>query len=134
MAADAEALFRSVLAAEYDPDTAFVCTELPKDLEKRPAVIHVHTLPGSRRFTLTTPGMVVDCFATGDTPAAARIAARQLAHAVDEFVIWQIQRHTFPGAAVGVVETVSGPAERPYTNTGLRRFGMTYRPTLRAIA
>lgn len=140
---DGEALFRGALAAQFDqtadpnyPYTdpagaVYVCTELPDNLDTLARVIHVHALPGGRRFTLTTPGISVDCIASG---ANARTLARTLANVVDGYIVWQLQRSVVAGVPIGQIQTVSTPAERPYVNTALRRFGMTYRPTLRDIA
>lgn len=132
---DVEAVFRQALADRFEaaPDDVFVATEMPADLERLPKAIRVYGLAGSRLFNLTTPGISVDCYASADTPQNARLVARQLATQVDDFIIWQVQRSVRAGAKVGRIETIAGPAERPYANTNLRRFGMTYRPSLQSI-
>jgi hypothetical protein len=99
-----------------------VLTDLPADLQDRVPLLQIARFGGGD----IAPGLDVadlDVDAFGPDRGSAVALAEQARFAL---------RFTLPGTQIdGAVftrtETVEGPAFRPYANTGLRRYGATYR-------
>jgi len=61
-----------------------------------------------------------------DTYAATRIDAQRLAERVREALRFALPGSTVDGVLVCAVDTIGGPAWRPFDVTGVRRFGASY--------
>jgi hypothetical protein len=114
---DAENLAHSWLAAKFT--TARVVTETPGSIVG--PTIRAVRISGGNKFVLDRAVLDVDCYDL--TRASARTLAEQVR---DAFCF------LLPGTNhVTAVETLSGPAWRPWENTSVRRFGATYQLYIR---
>lgn len=116
--ADIEALLVPWLANQLG---VRVCTDLPANLEAVAPVVQVTRIGGADdTFTLDRAGVDIDCFAT------ARQDAVNLAAQCRDALRFALPGTTVAGTYVARVETLSGPAWRPYDNTAVRRFGGSF--------
>lgn len=127
--ADIEALLVPWLAAQRE-DTRF-CTETPADLETIPETVQVVRAGGGQRFVLAQPRVVLGSFAIADGSKSARMAARDLAYAVDDLMLWSLPGKALGDYAVSKVDQTSGPTFVPDANVTLRHFAATYTITIR---
>jgi hypothetical protein len=67
-----------------------------------------------------------------DTWAADRIGARAAALSVHTRIRFALPGQRVPGGVVCAVDTLTGPAFRPWDDTGIRRFGATYQILVQA--
>lgn len=123
---DVEALLTGWLASTLSVRTV---TDLPDNLADVLPVVQVVRIGGADDDNLTrfdAATVDVDCYDV-DRASASNLAGR----ARDAL------RITLPGLTVGAgtvtkVQTITAPSWRPYDNTALRRFGATYRLTVRS--
>jgi hypothetical protein len=119
METDEEKVVTDWLQGKF-PD-AFCCTETPADMASVLPVIRVLSLGGpNTKLAMGRPAVSIACYHVD------RVSAKTLAKQ-----IFQAMRFEMPGYQPGMgttvnrVNTISGPAWRPYDNTNLRCFGMT---------
>lgn len=99
-----------------------VLTDLPADLERQVPLLQIARVGGNDiRPGLDVVGLEVDAY--GPNRGSAVALAENARHAL-RFVLPNTQ---IDGAVFTRVDTVEAPAFRPYDNTGLRRFGASYR-------
>jgi hypothetical protein len=112
--------------------TARAVTELPADLAgaitAHSGVVRVVRVGGPAPVpSLDIATVEIECF------AATRAAARTLAYQLRDALRYQLPGHVFiAGGSVSRVQTVSGPAWRPYDDISVRRVGALYQITTHA--
>lgn len=122
---DIEALLVPWLA-DQRVDTHF-CTETGPDLQTTLETVQIARAGGGQKMTLANPRIVVDSFAIQNLGVSARQAARTLAYAIDDLLLWQLRGVDLAeGVYVTHVAQVSGPSWVPDANTLLRHFAATY--------
>jgi hypothetical protein len=85
---------------------------------------------GDDSLTLDRANVDIDCYVGPDSDGNPdRAAARLLAERVRKAMRVDLAHRTIAGVIVGRVDTVTGPSERPYDDTSLRRFGASYAVT-----
>jgi hypothetical protein len=100
-------------------------TDVPANLFEVLPVVQLARVSGRDIYpTLDQPRIDVDCY------AANRGAANTLAEQVRTALRFTIRGQVLDGAVVGVVQTILGPAWRPYDNTNVKRVGATYAVTV----
>jgi hypothetical protein len=108
--------------------TVRAVTELPADLDAAIAasggVARINRLGGPD----PTPSLSLDTVDV-ESFAATRAAARALALEVQYALRFSLAGHLTGGGSISRVQTVSGPAWRPYDDTNVRRFGALYQIT-----
>lgn len=126
MSIDIEALLVPWMQ-EQRPDT-HACTETGPDLATIAETVQFTRAGGGQRFTLANPRVVVDSFAIKTDTLSARQAARALALAVDELMLFTLPGTDLDFGEVSItsVTQVSGPSWVPDANTLLRHFAATY--------
>ncbi|MGW4422508.1 hypothetical protein [Streptosporangium sp. NPDC004631] len=120
---DVEALLTSWIEANVDNLRSM--SETPADLDALVPVAKVRRIGGPYDgFRLDRATVDVDVFdATRDGASAAALHVQWALHNL-------LARNKAGDAVVTRVETLTGPRPLPYDNTGLRRFGATYRITV----
>lgn len=104
-----------------------VCTETGDNLATVPETVQIVRSGGAQRVTLANPRIVVHSFAIKTADLSARQAARQLAYAIDDLILWQLKgAELAEGVYVTHVAQTSGPSWVPDANTLLRHFAATY--------
>ncbi|MFC3986437.1 hypothetical protein [Streptosporangium jomthongense] len=120
---DVEALLTSWIEANVTGVHAM--SETPNDLDDLVPVAKVRRIGGPYDgFRLDRATVDVDVFDT--TRDGASTAALDVQQALHD----RLARNKTGNAVVTRVETLTGPRPLPYDNTGLRRFGATYRITV----
>lgn len=127
--ADVEALLVPWLTGQRE-DTRF-CTETPADLETIPETVQVVRAGGGQQFVLARPRIVLGSFAIATDSKSARMAARDLAYAIDDLMLWSLRGSALGDYTVTKVEQTSGPTFIPDANVTLRHFAATYTVTIR---
>lgn len=108
------------------PAPVRVVTELPAGLAAKLPVVQVVRFGGPDELpTIDLPNVDVDCY------AATRGASEDLAEAVRDLLRFTLPGKTVDGATVTRVQTISGPAWRPWDDTTMRRHGASYQLTIR---
>lgn len=124
MSVDIEALLAPWFA-DQRVDTHF-CTETGPDLQTTLETVQITRAGGGQSFTLANPRIVVDSFAIQNLGVSARQAARALALAVDELMLFTLPGTDLDEVSITHVTQVSGPSWVPDANTLLRHFAATY--------
>lgn len=122
---DAERILVTWLGAQC---SCRVVTELPADLEKRVPLIQIERTGGSD----TRPGLDFVALEV-DAYGPDRGSAYALAESARYALRFELPGQQINGAVFTEVQTVAAPAYRPYDNTGLRRFGASYRLVLHIV-
>jgi hypothetical protein len=104
-----------------------VVTEAPADLAGAVPVFRVVRLGGGDRDVVLDRATV-----DVDTWAADRGGARAAALDVHARLRFALPGQRIPGGVVCQVDTLTGPAWRPWDDTAVRRFGATYVITVQA--
>lgn len=124
MAADIEGLLVPWLHAQRPGSR--VCTETPSDLAQIAETIRVARAGGGQNLVLGRPRIVIDSFAIKTDDLSAKEAARALACAVDELMLWTLRRSKLGNFYVTMVEQTSGPSWVPDANKTIRHYVATY--------
>lgn len=101
-----------------------VLTDTPLNLADILPVVRVTRFGGADTdVVLDRANVDVDCY------AATRLDAYTLCEQVRGALLFSLAGKTVSRVTVARVQTISGPAWRPWDNTSLRRFGATYQLT-----
>jgi len=103
------------------PD-AVVRDELDNNLGNELPTIQIQQVPGGSDDTFRLARMLVDI----DVYAATRADAITLAREVHSWLTGELPGTSGDSIVFGRIGALALPAERPYTNTALRRVGATY--------
>lgn len=96
-------------------------TDLPADLAGALPVIRVGRIGGADvEPTIDRPTVDIECFATGRQDSGA------LSEQVRSALRFALPGTSINGSYIARVDTVSGPAQRPYDNTNVVRYAATY--------
>lgn len=107
---------------------ARVLTDTPADMAKSLPLVQVS------RFGGADSDPVVDVASVDvDAYAATRGDAARLCEQVREALRFGLPGQTVDGVQVYAVDTIGGPSVRPFDVTGVRRFGATFRLTVRKV-
>jgi hypothetical protein len=121
---DVERMLAGWLSAHLSVRTL---TDTPTNLAQILPVIQITRFGGADRYPgIDTAQVDIDAY------ASTRTAAAQLAEDVRYAVRFVLAGQRVGDLTVADVETINGPAWRPYDNSSLRRFGATYQFTLHA--
>ncbi|MEV7013273.1 hypothetical protein [Streptosporangium sp. NPDC051022] len=120
---DVEALLTSWIEATVD--NVHAMSETPNDLDDLLPAAKIRRIGGPYDgFRLDRATVDVDVFdATRDGASAVALHIQWALHNL-------LARNKTGDAVVTRVETLTGPRPLPYDNSGLRRFGATYRITV----
>ena len=111
------------------PD-AVVRDELDNNLLAELPTIQIRQVPGGGVEGLRLARMFVDI----DAYAATRADAITLARQVHDWVTVELRGSSSDSVAIARTGALTLPAERPYTNTDLRRVGATYEIFCRSVS
>jgi hypothetical protein len=125
--ADIEQVLIAWLKTQFPAAEAVTETPASPEFEAALPIIKVVRVGGGRRYSVHSPSVIIECFATGPASGqSGRPAAKELAGQVAEALYGQLPGTSVNGAIIGHVAEVSGPSWAPWDNTNVRRFVATY--------